>query len=762
MVNPAMDQPNQPPLPFPAPGGGGHTNGHHASGPSSSAITNGDAGLRMGVNQTVATVAGDLEGLVHAWDKTRGAMDFTVDESLRTVAYSVAENRVHTDLRNRGIEIVDDSRAKESKSWRHSDGSRTRSTSSPRRPRKPRSLPPSSLSRSRSPLPSPSPSAARGGGGSGFSGGEIARHEEEDEDGLQVTGFDLRSALKCESISETRGYLRVLYDLAAQQELMLDEMAREGMYAIELNEKLSLKLADKRKEIAVLKKAYFLAIETDPAATCDTSDDNNNGTAEITAATTEFPGAGAAESLPGAEPTLEAVSSGMTPPPPPRPPLSDSTTAARREHSRAFSGRGIAAPGNGGAISPRGGVEAASNGGSPGAGGGRTRSGSGASVGSGSGNRSVRAELFPAPGAAREGKSKKTTPEVSPRWGNANNSHAMPPPPPPTAFFPTGPPVMGARVSELAAPPTMEAAAGVGDVSSGGAFGGPGQGGGVVEDPLKAMMMPPAPPQMKQSPETGRQDDAAEDSGDSKNGINAPPALAPPPVLPHPGLAVSYRAVRQAPVGGVAPPPTAFVPFGGGGGGVSAFGGGGAAMGAFGRGGAMTAPFGGGGNSGSSSVDGKGSEGTDAAAATAEGGGGDCGTTTASGGGNSSTTLGSSVGSFTGSFGSGRGGGGGVDAGVAPAEAAARQPPPQMLPEVSGGGSDGSGAGVGGEADAPGDGPAAAAEGEGAAMMQGNGFPDGGADAPGVGDESNGGGGQCFGGASWAREEETNEFFAGV
>lgn len=47
MVNPAMDQSNQPPLPFPAPGGGGHTNGHHASGPSSSAITNGDAGLRM-------------------------------------------------------------------------------------------------------------------------------------------------------------------------------------------------------------------------------------------------------------------------------------------------------------------------------------------------------------------------------------------------------------------------------------------------------------------------------------------------------------------------------------------------------------------------------------------------------------------------------------------------------------------------------------------------------------------------------------------
>lgn len=247
----------------------------------------------------------------------------------------------------------------------------------------------------------------------------------------------------------------------------------------------------------MLKKAYFLAIETDPAAACDTSDNNDNSTAKITAAATDSPGAGAAESLPGAEPTLEAVSSGMTPPPPPRPPLSDSTTAARREHSRAFSGMGIVAPGNGGAISPRGGVGAASNGGSPGAGGGRTRSGSGASVGSSSGNRSVRAELFPAPGAAGEGKSKKTTPEVSPRGTHASNGHAMPPPPPPppTAFFPTGPPppptlsgppVMGAGVSELAAPPTMAAAAaGGGDVSSGGAFGGPGQGGGVVEDPLK-------------------------------------------------------------------------------------------------------------------------------------------------------------------------------------------------------------------------------------------------------------------------------------
>ncbi|CAM9447717.1 unnamed protein product, partial [Ectocarpus fasciculatus] len=88
---------------------------------------------------------------------------------------------------------------------------------------------------------------AAGGRGSGFSGGgsEMARNEEEDEDGLQVTGFDLRAALKSESISETKGYLRALYDLAAQQELMLDEMAREGMYAIELNDKLSLKLVDK-------------------------------------------------------------------------------------------------------------------------------------------------------------------------------------------------------------------------------------------------------------------------------------------------------------------------------------------------------------------------------------------------------------------------------------------------------------------------------------------------------------------------------------
>ncbi|CAN0555049.1 unnamed protein product [Ectocarpus sp. 12 AP-2014] len=87
-----------------------------------------------------------------------------------------------------------------------------------------------------------------------------------------------------------------------------------------------------------------------------------------------------------------------------------------------------------------------------------------------------------------------------------------------------------------------------------------------------------------------------------------------------------------------------------------------------------------------------------------------------------------------------------------------------MLPEVSCGGSDCSGAGVGGEADAFGDGPAAAAaaEGEEAAMMQSNGFPDGGAAAPGVGDQSNGGGGQGFGGPSWAKEEETNEFFAGV
>lgn len=43
----------------------------------------------------------------------------------------------------------------------------------------------------------------------------MTRNEEEYEDGLRVTGFDLRAALKSESLSETRGHLRALYDLVS-------------------------------------------------------------------------------------------------------------------------------------------------------------------------------------------------------------------------------------------------------------------------------------------------------------------------------------------------------------------------------------------------------------------------------------------------------------------------------------------------------------------------------------------------------------------
>lgn len=40
---------------------------------------------------------------------------------------------------------------------------------------------------------------------------------------------------------------------------MLDEMAREGMYAIELNDKLSLKLADKVRFFFLFLASFFAA-----------------------------------------------------------------------------------------------------------------------------------------------------------------------------------------------------------------------------------------------------------------------------------------------------------------------------------------------------------------------------------------------------------------------------------------------------------------------------------------------------------------------
>ncbi|CAM9650137.1 unnamed protein product, partial [Hapterophycus canaliculatus] len=203
-----------------------------------------------GGNHRLATVAGDLEGIVHAWDKTRGAMDCSVDETLRSVSYSVAKSRVMEKLVGMGAEVVDGAVPNKTKPSRRPSRGKHRGRSHP--------PPPALLSPPSPQAQSPSPSASlgvpgRGGGGGDGHGGSLDAHRVGGGDGAlgypqplaEVAGFDLRAALESTDIRETRGHVRALYDLAAQQELMLDELNRAGMFAIDLNHRLSLKLLDK-------------------------------------------------------------------------------------------------------------------------------------------------------------------------------------------------------------------------------------------------------------------------------------------------------------------------------------------------------------------------------------------------------------------------------------------------------------------------------------------------------------------------------------
>eukprot|EP00752_Nemacystus_decipiens_P002323 g2196.t1 len=526
MVNPAMEQQaNGPPLPFPGQhaGGGGRANGHHLTSSTSTAatVTNGGGEQRMVVrNQTVAEVAGDLEGMVHMWDKTRSAVDTTVDQNLRALSYSVAQSRVLGRIVDMDAVIVDGpgdrDGANASRPSRRRGGHRARST--PPLPQSPQEA----FARSPSPSPSSSSAAAMAeeapAAATTARVGFSSRKGGDGGEGLGLEGFDLQAVLESRDIVEVKKHVRSLHHLAAQQQDMLGELNSEGMRAIDLNHKLSLKLLDKSKELEVIKQAYFLVIEADPALPASNGDMATK------------PAAAGAAVLPVASPALEPVSSGMTPPPLPRPPLTDSAAAARREHTRTYSGVGIAGGGGAGGWgkgAPTAGGEAGGawsgahhEGGArrndgTGNGHGRTRSGSGVSVGSNA--SSVRAELFPRAEDAAPGQEM-----VSPR----GHGEAQGRPPPPSqrqgpnvaAFFPTqsSPRFEGTTAG-------AEEGAKVGDGDGGGGAIAPAAGGIMPTSPRMSRLSPgrglPAPPTVG-----GGQD--IEGSGACGDGFAAEAAVA--------------------------------------------------------------------------------------------------------------------------------------------------------------------------------------------------------------------------------------------